>query len=168
MDFAVVIPCYRVRRHILGVIAGIGPEWSRIFVVDDACPEGSGASCRTPADPRVQVLFHPANKGVGGAMIAGYRAALGDGARFIVKLDGDGQMDPACCRCWWRRGRARPTTPRGTASTPGPCPHDAPLRLVGNAVLSFMTKLSAGYWNIFDPTNGYTAIHGRRRLAGWS
>ena len=74
---AVVIPCFRVARHVLGVIARIGPECRRIYVVDDACPEGSGdlvaARC---TDPRVQVIRHRKNLGVGAAVMSGYRAAL--------------------------------------------------------------------------------------------
>ena len=93
---AVVIPCFRVREAILGVLEGIGPVCQAIYVVDDACPENTGdlveSECR---DPRVQVVRNPVNQGVGGATIAGYLAALEDGAEILVKLDGDGQMDPA-------------------------------------------------------------------------
>src|SRR5438128_8097332 len=92
---AVVIPCYRVGPRVLDVIARIGPEVARIYCVDDKCPDGSGTlvqeRCR---DDRVEVLFNEHNLGVGAATIAGYRRAIADGARVIVKLDGDGQMDP--------------------------------------------------------------------------
>src|SRR4051812_9857977 len=90
---AVVIPSYRVTQHILAVIAGIGPEVSRIYVVDDKCPDGSGQFVRERCqDGRVVVLDHVANQGVGGAVMSGYRAAIADGAEVIVKVDGDGQM----------------------------------------------------------------------------
>ena len=93
---AVVIPCYRVADKILGVLAGIGPEVTRVYVVDDACPEGSGTVVQARCtDPRVDVIFHARNLGVGGAVISGYRRAIAQGASIIVKLDGDGQMDPA-------------------------------------------------------------------------
>jgi glycosyltransferase involved in cell wall biosynthesis len=159
---AVVIPCYRVTRHVLGVIAAIGPEVERIYCVDDACPEGSGdhvqAHCR---DPRVQVLRHAANQGVGGAVMTGYRAAIADGAEVIVKIDGDGQMDPALLP-----GIVAPVL-RGEADyAKGNRFWDIrhvqrmpPVRRIGNLGLSFLAKLSSGYWDIFDPTNGYTAIH---------
>ena len=92
---AVVIPCFRVSRQVVDLIARIGPEVSAIFAIDDCCPEKSGdvieAAC---SDRRVRVLRHKANQGVGGAMITGFRAALADGADIVVKLDGDGQMDP--------------------------------------------------------------------------
>jgi len=160
--FAVVIPCYRVRRHILGVLAAIGPEWGRIFVVDDACPEQSGQFAQeNVTDPRVQVLFHPVNKGVGGAMVTGYRAALAGGARFIAKLDGDGQMDPhllSLLAAPLVRGEA--DYAKGNRFYSLYNVRKMPrLRLFGNAVLSFITKLSSGYWSIFDPTNGFTVIH---------
>ena len=93
---AVVIPSYRVKAHVLGVIARIGPEVAMIFVVDDACPDGSGrfveAECR---DKRVRVIFHDRNRGVGGAVISGYRAALAAGADIVVKVDGDALLQSA-------------------------------------------------------------------------
>ena len=159
---AVVIPCYRVRDHVLNVINSIGPEVGIIFAVDDACPDKSGAyiqeMCR---DPRVRVVFHQQNKGVGGAVVSGYRAALAAGAEIVVKVDGDGQMDPALLPDFIAPLIAREAdytkgnrfySYHNIRSMPG-------IRLFGNAVLSFMTKLSSGYWQMFDPTNGYTAIH---------
>lgn len=158
---AVVIPCYRVRDRVLGVIAGIGAEAGWIFVVDDACPQQTGPHVRNECrDPRVQVIVHPRNLGVGGAVITGYRAALATPAEAIVKLDGDGQMDPRqiprlCAplltgRADYVKGNRfhRLAYARGMPW----------LRLVGNASLSLMTRLSSGYWQLFDPTNGYTAI----------
>ena len=93
---AVVIPSYRVTRHILDVLRAIGTEVSRIYVVDDKCPDGSGAIVRDQCnDPRVTVIYHVENQGVGGAVMTGYRAAIADGMTVIVKIDGDGQMDPS-------------------------------------------------------------------------
>lgn len=161
---AVVIPCYRVADKILGVIASIGPEVSRIFVVDDCCPEGSGKLVASRSlDPRVRVIFHSENRGVGGATITGFRAALEEGLAIVVKLDGDGQMDPALLPNLIRpllRGQAdyckgnRFFDPDGLVVMPK-------MRLFGNAALSFFSKLSSGYWNIFDPTNGFVAIDAR-------
>jgi glycosyltransferase involved in cell wall biosynthesis len=158
---AVVIPSYRVRAHILPLLASIGPEVAHIFVVDDACPEGSGAhvlaGCR---DQRVVVLVHEQNQGVGGAVITGYQHAIAAGADVIVKLDGDGQMDPALIPQFVApilQGRADYVKGNRFHNIEDvrAMPWD---RLIGNAALSFMTKLSSGYWNMFDPTNGYTAI----------
>ena len=93
---AVVMPCFRAGEGVLQVLSGIGPEVGWIFVVDDACPEHVGdrveAACN---DPRVKVLRHGDNRGVGGATLTGYRAALKTAAEVVVKLDGDGQMDVA-------------------------------------------------------------------------
>lgn len=159
---AVVIPCYRVVNNILGVISAIGPEVSRIYVVDDCCPDGSGdfveKNCN---DDRVLVIHHHENQGVGGAVITGYLAAIDDGMEVIVKLDGDGQMDPRLMPGFISpilEGEADYT--KGNRfyylEALGAMPK---MRLLGNAALSFLTKISSGYWDLFDPTNGYTAIH---------
>lgn len=159
---AVVIPSYRVTRHILSVIADIGPEVWRIYVVDDCCPDKSGNFVRDNCtDLRVRVLYNQENQGVGGAVMAGYRAAIDEGADLIVKVDGDGQMDPTLLPIFVApilAGEADYTKGNRFFNLErlGTMP---PMRLFGNAVLSFITKLSAGYWNLFDPTNGYTAIH---------
>lgn len=159
---AVVIPSYKVKLFILDVIAQIGPEVARIYVVDDCCPDGSGKfvvdHCE---DPRVKVIFNQQNQGVGGAVMAGYAAAIADGMEVMVKIDGDGQMDPALIPNFVRpilAGRADYT--KGNRFFDLEEVRSMPaIRLFGNAVLSFMTKLSSGYWELFDPTNGYTAIH---------
>jgi glycosyltransferase involved in cell wall biosynthesis len=161
-SIAVVIPSFKVTRHILGVIDSIGPEVSRIYVVDDRCPDRSGDLVRAKCtDPRVVVLDHEANQGVGGAVITGYRAAIAAGATVIVKVDGDGQMDTALIPSFVApilAGEADYAKGNRFFNLEqiGAMP---PLRLFGNAVLSLMTKLSSGYWDLFDPTNGYTAIH---------
>jgi dolichol-phosphate mannosyltransferase len=159
---AVVIPCYRVTNHVLNVIAKIGAEVSVIFVVDDFCPDGSGEFIRNNCpDSRVVILHNPQNMGVGGAVLTGYRAAIEAGADVIVKIDGDGQMDPKLIPTF-----IAPIVAGEADYTKGNRFFDLEeirampkLRLFGNAVLSFLTKLSSGYWDLFDPTNGYTAIH---------
>ncbi|RJG15722.1 glycosyltransferase family 2 protein [Massilia cavernae] len=161
-SIAVVIPSYRVTRHILGVIGGIGPEVTHVFVVDDCCPDKSGAFVREHCkDPRVVVLEHEKNQGVGGAVMTGYQAAIAAGAAVIVKVDGDGQMDPRLIPSF-----IVPILAGEADYTKGNRFYDLeqlrtmpPLRLLGNAVLSLMSKVSSGYWDIFDPTNGFTAIH---------
>ena len=159
---AVVIPSYRVKNQILDVLGAIGSEVSAVYVVDDCCPEKSGNWVEQHCeDSRVRVLRHEQNQGVGGATITGYRAALADGANIIVKVDGDGQMDPGLIP-----RLVRPILKGEADYVKGnrffdldrlqPMPR---IRLFGNAILSFSSKLSSGYWNIFDPTNGFTAIH---------
>ena len=159
---AVVIPCYKVKNHILCVIDGIGSEVCKIYVVDDACPEKSGNFVvENSNDLRVHVIFHNVNKGVGGAVMTGYRAAIDDDMDIVIKVDGDGQMDPALIPDFVApilAGEADYT--KGNRFFNLESVRAMPnVRLFGNAVLSFMTKLSSGYWDIFDPTNGYTAIH---------
>jgi len=159
---AVVIPCYRASRQVLEVIARLGPEVGRVFVVDDACPELTGDLVQQQCqDPRVIVLKHRENQGVGGAMVTGYRAALADGAEVVVKVDGDGQMDPA-----FIPQLIHAIVVRSADYTKGNRFYDLELlramprmRLTGNAVLSLVNKLASGYWDVMDPTNGYTAIH---------
>ena len=161
-SIAVIIPCYRVCRHVLAVIESIGTQVVRIYVVDDCCPDESGNYVRTHCkDSRVIVLFNARNLGVGGAVITGYRAALSDGMTIMVKIDGDGQMDPALLPRF-----VRPLQLGQADYAKGNRFYDLEeiksmptVRLIGNAALSFMAKLSTGYWNLFDPTNGFTAIH---------
>jgi glycosyltransferase involved in cell wall biosynthesis len=157
----VVIPCYNVAPHILAVLARIGPACEKIYVIDDASTDGTAGLVRTgTTDARVILLTHAANGGVGAAVKTGYRQALADGMTIVVKLDGDGQMAPediprliapvAEGRADYAKGN-RFFHPEGLKGMP-------PVRLLGNALLSFITKLSSGYWNVFDPTNGFTAI----------
>jgi dolichol-phosphate mannosyltransferase len=159
---AVIIPCYRVRNKIAQVIASCGDDIWRIYVVDDACPDASGKYVEDSInDSRVVVLYHARNQGVGGAVMTGYRRAITDGAAVIVKLDGDGQMDGGLIcdfispilagEADYAKGNRFFDLDR-TRSMPK-------TRLFGNAALSFITKLSSGYWDVFDPTNGYTAIN---------
>ncbi|WP_277593953.1 glycosyltransferase family 2 protein [Pseudomonas chlororaphis] len=159
---AVVIPSYKVRKHILAVIDGMGEEVDCIYVVDDCCPEKTGdfvvENCK---DPRVKVIRHQVNQGVGGAVMSGYVAAINDDMDVIVKVDGDGQMDPVLIPQF-----IVPIINGEADYTKGNRFFDLEeirampkVRLFGNAVLSFMTKLSSGYWDLFDPTNGFTAIH---------
>lgn len=161
-SIAVVIPCFRVGRQIRDVVASIGDYADWIFVVDDACPEHSGDIIEQAfQSERVQVLRHAQNAGVGAAMRTGYTAALETQADIIVKCDGDGQMDasliPLLCaaihdsQADYVKGN-RFYRLRDVANMPF-------TRIIGNAALSFLCKLSSGYWQLFDPNNGFTAIH---------
>jgi glycosyltransferase involved in cell wall biosynthesis len=159
---AVIVPSYKVKSHVVETLAEIGKEVSYIFVIDDACPEGSGKLVQEQvSDSRVKVIFHQENLGVGGAMITGYKAALETNSDIIVKLDGDGQMDPSLISELIApifNGRADYTKGDRLDSLTGLSQMPS-MRLFGNAGLSLLTKISTGYWNITDPTNGYTAIH---------
>ncbi len=157
----IVIPCYKVSVHICDLIREISDDVDFIFVVDDCCPEKSGSLVEdTFSDPKIRVIYHPTNQGVGGAVLTGYQAAIKAGADVIVKLDGDGQMDPALIPEFIApilHGKADYT--KGNRFFGIEAVKQMPfVRLIGNAGLSFLTKLSSGYWNLFDPTNGFTAI----------
>lgn len=159
---AVVIPSYRVTEHIADVIEKISAMVWRIYVVDDACPDGTGKFVEANVDDkRVRVIYHNENQGVGGAVMTGYQAAIDEGANVIVKIDGDGQMDPGLISSF-----IDPIIAGEADYTKGNRFFDIEeirampkVRIFGNAALSLMTKLSSGYWDLFDPTNGYTAIH---------
>lgn len=159
---SVVIPCYRVKKHIADVISRIGPEVVRVYAVDDCCPEQSGDFIlENITDPRVVVLRNTINLGVGGAMKTGYRQALLDGMDIMVKIDGDGQMDPSLIPMF-----STPIQDSEADYAKGNRFYDLThisqmplIRIFGNSALSFMTKLSTGYWNVFDVNNGFVAIH---------
>ena len=156
----VVIPAYNVAAHIGSVLRGLPDFVDTVTVVDDGSTDGTAEAARAVGDARVTVLRSPVNEGVGAATARGFKHALGQGAGIIVKMDGDGQMDPADLprllepvvegRCEYAKGnrflmsRELDIMPRA--------------RLAGNFVLTFLTKLASGYWNVFDPQNGYVAI----------
>lgn len=158
---AVVIPAYKCRAQIGGVISGIPGGVHQIIVIDDCCPEGTGKFVEAQfKDSRIKVLYHERNQGVGGAVMTGYCEAVESGASFIVKLDGDGQMDPKLIPNFvapLENGRAdyvkgnRFSRIEHLLAMPK-------MRLFGNLALSFISKASTGYWSLLDPTNGYTAI----------
>jgi glycosyltransferase involved in cell wall biosynthesis len=158
----VVIPCYRVKNQILTVLGQMEDYVDSIFVVDDKCPEQSGEFVvNNQSDPRVQVIFNKKNLGVGGAVKAGYKKGIEDKCNILVKVDGDGQMDPSLIK-----GLIQPIV-KGEADYVkgnrfyylGNVRNMPKLRLFGNSALSFVNKMVNGYWNVMDPTNGFTAIH---------
>jgi dolichol-phosphate mannosyltransferase len=157
---AVVIPCYRVARHIVTVIQNL-PSWIwRIVVVDDASPDESALLVSALSDPRIVLVRHERNQGVGGAMITGYKTCLELGAELIVKMDGDDQMDPGYLPALLRPLlNDKADYAKGNRWSDSVSLRQMPaLRRVGNLGLSFLTKFASGYWSIFDPCNGYTAI----------
>jgi hypothetical protein len=160
MKTGVVIPAYKVLKQIRGVIISIPRTVDYIIVVDDKCPYSSGREAEKSGDKRVEVLYHERNMGVGQATITGYKKALELGCDIIIKIDGDGQMDPSyidkliqpllndeadyCKGNRFMNSSVLKVMPK--------------IRLFGNSILSFLIKITSGYWNIMDPTNGYTAI----------
>jgi glycosyltransferase involved in cell wall biosynthesis len=162
---SVVIPAYKVSKHLRDLIPRIGSEVQNIIVVDDFCPEGSGKIAEELArkDARISVIFHDRNTGVGGAVKSGYVKALSLESDVIVKLDGDGQMNPEDIM-----KLVDPIVNDSANYTKGNRFYDVEailqmpkIRIIGNLVLSFISKLSTGYWMMFDPNNGFTAINAR-------
>lgn len=161
---SVILPCYKSRAFVLDVLKRLPDMVTEIVVVDDACPEGTGQYvAENFQDPRLKVVYHEQNLGVGGAMKSGYLEAIKGTGEIFVKIDSDGQMPPEilggfvqpilageadCCKgnrfYYLESLRQMPK-----------------LRLLGNSVLSFFSKLSTGYWHVMDPTNGYIALHRR-------
>jgi dolichol-phosphate mannosyltransferase len=160
---AVVIPAFKAAGKISNVIEHIPDFVSFIIVVDDASPDNTSEIVKrlTGKDSRIKVVSHSANQGIGGAVLSGYQLAQKLKAEIIVKIDSDGQMDPAYIlplitpilngKADYTKGnRFLHTTELSTMPL---------VRRIGNLALSFLTKFATGYWNVFDPTNGYTAIH---------
>lgn len=159
---AAVIPCYRVEREIQAVLATIPSYIKHIIAVDDASPDSTAAvvSGCADRDGRILLVRHPANQGVGGAMVTGYHKALELGAQVVVKIDGDGQMDMEHLPRLLQPlvdGKADYT--KGNRFRDFKSLQRMPfIRRVGNMGLAFLAKAATGYWHMFDPTNGFNAI----------
>jgi glycosyltransferase involved in cell wall biosynthesis len=132
LRIAVVVPAHN-EALLIGTTLHTMPDLvDRIFVIDDASTDDTSAIAEAVDDPRVTVIRHEVNTGVGGAILTGHRRVLEEGQDVSVVMAGDAQMDPDYL-------------PRH--------------RVFGNVVLSVMTKFSSGYYHLFDPQNGYTAVH---------
>jgi dolichol-phosphate mannosyltransferase len=163
VKIGVVIPAFKVVDHIKDVISALPRNVDHIIVVDDHCPFSSGKEAEKLSRENVIVLYHDLNQGVGGAVITGYKKALELGCEIIIKMDGDGQMDPE-----YMNDLITPLMKNEADYTKGnrfthfkSLKYMPKARLLGNSGLSFLVKAASGYWNIMDPTNGYTAIHKR-------
>ena len=164
-NIIVVIPCYRVEREIGSVLASLPSYLSHIICVDDASPDETVRVIMQAVeeDQRILLLRHEKNQGVGGAMLTGFRKALELNADVVIKIDGDGQMDArhiASLLAPLLQGSA--DYAKGNRFRNFPALRKMPvIRRIGNMGLGFLTKAATGYWNLFDPTNGFVAIHGK-------
>jgi dolichol-phosphate mannosyltransferase len=167
---AVVIPAYRVASHIVSVITRVPSDVRHIIVVDDASPDQLQEALAKLSERRLIILRHDVNRGVGGAMKTGFLKALDLGADIVVKVDGDGQMDPGLIPEF-----VQPIVCGDADFTKGNRFYDLPyirrmpiVRRIGNLGLSFLVKAASGYWHAFDPTNGYVALRSEvlRRVNG--
>jgi dolichol-phosphate mannosyltransferase len=160
LSVGVVLPAFNESRHLAGVVAGL-PSWvDHIVIVDDASTDGTLSVAQGLTDPRVRIIHHKVNIGLGGAMWSGYEAALSEGCDIIVKMDSDGQMDaselPALVRPI-QLGMAEYTKGNRFRRTGRPIGMPR-MRWFGSVALSFLTKVASGYWHVFDPQCGFTAI----------
>ncbi len=158
---AAVVPAHNEEALIARVIETMPPWVDFIVVVDDCSTDSTGDAVRGVGDPRVSLIRHEQNTGVGGAILTGHQVALDLGADVNVVMAGDGQMDPAFLPNLLDPviedgyGFAKANRFFSMDSFTGMPRH----RIFGNVALSFATKLASGYWHLFDPQNGYTAVH---------
>ena len=132
----------------------------KIIVVDDCSTDDTFGIASASLDPRVIVMRTAHNGGIGEAMCLGYQKALDLGGQVLVKMDGDGQMEPEHLALLLdgliEKGY---DYAKGNRFLHSEAIHQMPaIRIIGNIVLTFLTKAASGYWHIFDPQNGYTAI----------
>jgi glycosyltransferase involved in cell wall biosynthesis len=163
-QIAAVVPAFRVEREIESVLCELPPYLKHIIVVDDASPDHTADLVAAVAsrDRRVVLLRHENNQGVGGSMITGFQRCTELGAQVVVKIDGDGQMDISRLPDLLAPlilGKADYT--KGNRFRDFAALRQMPLiRRIGNMGLAFLAKAATGYWNLFDPTNGFLAIRG--------
>lgn len=159
---AVVIPVYNVGETIAEVIKKIPSYIDYIFVVDDSCPLKTGKIVETQfTDKKVKVYYNKINLGVGGSTKVGYLECKKLEIDIILKIDGDDQMDCKDIINFINVLKDNPSISyvKGNRFLSESYVENYPLaRFYGNIGLSFLTKLSSGYWNLFDPINGFTAI----------
>jgi glycosyltransferase involved in cell wall biosynthesis len=157
---AVVVPAFD-EEHLIGTtIAGMPELVDRVIVVDDASTDGTAAAAETSSDPRVEVITHEKNQGVGAAILTGYQRALEHGADVTCVMAGDNQMDPddlEAIASPVARGEVEYAKANRlfTGEAWKLIPHS---RYLGNATLSLLTKFASGYWHVADSQSGFTAI----------
>jgi glycosyltransferase involved in cell wall biosynthesis len=154
------VPAYREEALIALTLRGIPPLVDRVYVVDDASTDGTAERARTAGDARVEVVSHDRNRGVGAAIVTGYKRALADGVDVTCVMAGDNQMDPADLeRIALPVARGDVDYAKANRLVSGEAWRVMPRsRYLGNAILSLLTKIASGYWHVADSQSGYTAI----------
>ena len=180
----VVVPAYNESGHVGEVIETMPDYVDRIYAVDDASTDGTWGEVRdcarrvnrraaesSPdrgADTRVVTIQHDRNRGAGAAVKTGYSRALDDDIDVIAVMDGDGQMDPDHLeRIVAPVAAGEVTYAKGNRlSSRRDYERMSRWRLFGNVLLTLLTRVSSGYWEVSDPQNGFTAISsdGLRRV----
>jgi glycosyltransferase involved in cell wall biosynthesis len=162
---AVVVPAHDEEKLVATTLAGIPAFVDRIYVVDDGSRDATVERARGVGDPRVEVIAHDRNRGVGAAIVTGYKRALADGIDVACVMAADNQMDPADLELLASPvARGELDYAKANRLVTGEAWDLIPrTRYLGNAVLSLLTKVASGYWHVADSQSGYTAI-GRRTL----
>ncbi len=164
---AVVVPAHDEQELIGTTLGGVPGFVDAIVVVDDGSADATAERVRTFGDPRVELVLHERNSGVGAAIVTGYKRALEDGADVVCVIAADNQMyidDLATLVVPVARGEVDYAKANRLVS--GQAWDLIPrARYLGNAVLSMLTKIASGYWHVADSQSGYTAI-GKETLAG--
>ncbi len=157
---SVVVPAYNEELLIGETLKGIPDYVDRVYVVDDCSADRTREIVKGFNDPRVVLICHKKNKGVGGAITSGYKMSLKDGMDIAVVMAGDNQMDPAHLM-----SLVKPVIEGQADYTKGNRLLNASYRKgmsawrsFGNYILTFLNKIASGYWHVEDPQNGYTAI----------
>jgi glycosyltransferase involved in cell wall biosynthesis len=157
---AVVVPAHDEEALVAGTLAGIPEFVDRVYVVDDHSEDATATRAQETGDPRVEVISHQQNEGVGAAIVTGYRRALAEGVDVTCVMAADGQMDPADLeRIATPVARGEVEYAKANRLFTGQAWQLMPRhRYLGNAVLSMLTKIASGYWHVADSQSGYTAI----------
>lgn len=159
----VVVPYYNASAQISEVIRKLPEFIDTVVIVDDQSPQKlpmDAIEALKPSHLKIICLENPMNLGVGGATITGIKHCIANQADIIIKMDADDQMDPKYLPDLINpllEGRAEMA--KGNRFRDIKALKSMPLgRRIGNLGLSFLTKMATGYWNNFDPNNGYLAI----------
>ena len=157
---SVVVPAHNEEKLIAETIRGIPQFVDRIYVVDDQSTDGTLEAVRTLGDPRVELIEHERNLGVGGAIITGYKQARDDKMIVTAVMAADAQMDPGDLEMLMGAvARGDVDYAKANRLFTGQAWEVIPrYRYLGNAVLSLLTKIASGYWHVADSQSGYTAI----------
>jgi glycosyltransferase involved in cell wall biosynthesis len=162
-SIAVVIPCYKVDKHIRKVVAGIPELVTSVILVNDASPDKTGEVLDQLAieNSKIKVIHHSKNQGVGGSMTTGFQEAIKQNTEVVIKIDGDGQMDTSYFDKMVKAiFEEKYHFVKGNRFFDQKMLQNMPaIRRIGNLGMSFLIKLASGYWNIFDPSNGFFCIH---------
>jgi glycosyltransferase involved in cell wall biosynthesis len=157
---AVVIPAHDEEKLIGATISGVPDFVDRIVVVDDRSQDGTAAAVEALNDPRVELIRHERNQGVGAAIVTGYKRARDEGIDVTAVMAGDNQMDPSDLETLVLPvARGEVDYAKANRLFTGQAWDLIPrTRYLGNAVLSLLTKVASGYWHVADSQTGYTAI----------